>query len=61
MTIGLFNAEKEKVRECIKRLKMIPQEIISANIPDLEIANAEGPAIIRVGTTIFGERNYPDG
>lgn len=73
MTIGLFSSDSVKVRECFKRLKNIQQEIISAQIPnvtmqelsmgmsgDLEIAIEEGATIVRVGTAIFGERQYPD-
>lgn len=73
MTIGLFSAEAEKVRECFRLLKDIQQQIIALNIPnvemqelsmgmsgDLETAIAEGATIIRVGTAIFGQRIYPD-
>ena len=73
MTIGLFSAEKEKVRLCFKLLKNLKQEIIAQNIPnidiqelsmgmsgDLEIAIEEGATIVRVGTAIFGQRIYPD-
>lgn len=73
MTIGLFSAEKEKVRLCFKLLKNLKQEIIAQNIPnidiqelsmgmsgDLEIAIEEGATIVRVGTAIFGSRIYPD-
>lgn len=73
MTIGLFSAKSEKVRECFHLLKQVQQEIIDAKIPhvemkelsmgmsgDLEIAIEEGATIIRVGTAIFGERAYPD-
>jgi len=73
MTIGLFSAETEKVRQCFKLLKNIQQEIIALNIPDiqmkelsmgmsgdLEVAIEEGATIIRVGTAIFGQRIYPD-
>lgn len=73
MTIGLFSAETEKVRECFRLLKDIQQQIIALNIPnvemqelsmgmsgDLETAIAEGATIIRVGTAIFGQRIYPD-
>ena len=73
MTIGLFSAEKEKVRLCFKLLKYIQNQIITENIPnvemeelsmgmsgDLEVAIEEGSTIIRVGTAIFGERIYPD-
>lgn len=73
MTIGLFGAEPEKVRQCFKLLKKLQQEIINQKIPnvemnelsmgmsnDLEIAIEEGATIIRVGTAIFGKRIYPD-
>lgn len=73
MTIGLFSAETEKVRKCFKILKDLQQEIISQNIPnvemkelsmgmsgDLETAIEEGATIVRVGTAVFGARVYPD-
>ncbi len=73
MTIGLFSSDGDKVRQCFKRLKSIQKEIIAAQIPnvemkelsmgmsgDLEIAIEEGATIIRIGTAIFGERQYPD-
>lgn len=73
MTIGLFSAETEKVRKCFRLLKNIQQQIISENIPnvimlelsmgmsgDLETAIEEGATIIRVGTAIFGQRQYSD-
>ncbi|MFZ3563400.1 YggS family pyridoxal phosphate-dependent enzyme [Tenacibaculum finnmarkense] len=73
MTIGLFSSDFEKVRKCFKLLKTIQQEVIEEQIPnvemkelsmgmsgDLEIAIEEGATIIRTGTAIFGEREYPD-
>lgn len=73
MTIGLFSAETERVRQCFRLLKNIQQQITALNIPnvemqelsmgmsgDLETAIAEGATIIRVGTAIFGQRIYPD-
>lgn len=73
MTIGLFSSDSAKVRACFQKLKNIQQEIIAAQLPnvemkelsmgmsgDLEIAIEEGATIIRVGTAIFGERQYPD-
>lgn len=73
MTIGLFSAETDKVRECFKILKNIQQDIICENIPnvemkelsmgmsgDLETAIEEGATIVRVGTAVFGARTYPD-
>lgn len=73
MTIGIFSAEDDKIRQCFRLLKNIQQEIIALKIAnvemkelsmgmsnDLEIAIAEGATIIRVGTAIFGARMYPD-
>lgn len=73
MTVGLFSAETEEVRKCFRLLKEIQQQIITLNIPkvemqelsmgmsgDLETAIAEGATTIRVGTAIFGQRTYPD-
>lgn len=73
MTIGLFSAETDKVRACFKILKNLQQEIITENIPnvemkelsmgmsgDLETAIEEGATIVRVGTAVFGTRIYPD-
>lgn len=73
MTIGLFSAETEKVRRCFRLLKDIQQQIISLDIPnveitelsmgmsnDLETAIEEGATIVRVGTAVFGQRMYSD-
>ncbi|WP_395974066.1 YggS family pyridoxal phosphate-dependent enzyme [Chryseobacterium cucumeris] len=73
MTIGLFSAETDKVRACFKILKKLQQDIITENIPnvemkelsmgmssDLETAIEEGATIVRVGTAVFGARIYPD-
>lgn len=73
MTIGLFSAETGKVRVCFKILKKLQQDIITENIPnvemkelsmgmsgDLETAIEEGATIVRVGTAVFGTRIYPD-
>ncbi|MFA7447422.1 MAG: YggS family pyridoxal phosphate-dependent enzyme [Weeksellaceae bacterium] len=73
MTIGLFSAEDEKVRKCFQLLKSIHNQIVAENIPnvemkelsmgmsgDLEIAIEEGATIVRVGTAIFGKREFPD-
>ena len=73
MTIGLFSAETEKIRECFKILKNLQQDIIRENIlnvemkelsmgmsGDLETAIEEGATIVRVGTAVFGPRIYPD-
>lgn len=73
MTIGLFSSNSAKVRNCFQILKAIKQKVIDQQVPnvemkelsmgmssDLEIAIEEGATIIRVGTAIFGERQYPD-
>ncbi|WP_426482490.1 YggS family pyridoxal phosphate-dependent enzyme [Chryseobacterium sp. R2ACT005] len=73
MTIGLFSAETEKIRECFQILKKLQQDIIRENIlnvemkelsmgmsGDLETAIEEGATIVRVGTAVFGARIYPD-
>lgn len=73
MTIGLFSADADRVRECFRLLRSIQQEVSEMHLPnvemkelsmgmsgDLEIAIEEGATIIRVGTAIFGERQYPD-
>lgn len=73
MTIGLFSAEADKIRPCFKLLKSLQAELRSLDIKgtsfdelsmgmsgDLEIAISEGATIVRVGTAIFGERQYPD-
>ncbi len=73
MTIGLFSADTEKVRQCFRLLKSLQEQVRAANIPgvlmqelsmgmsgDLETAIAEGATIIRVGTAVFGQRQYPD-
>lgn len=73
MTIGLFSAEKEKVRNCFKLLNQKRLEIAGLNLNnvemkelsmgmsnDIEIAIEEGATIVRVGTAIFGQRLLPD-
>lgn len=73
MTIGLFSTDFEKVRRCFQLLRTIQQNVIEEQIPnvemielsmgmsgDLEMAIEEGATIIRVGTAIFGKRQYPD-
>jgi len=71
MTIGMFTSDMEAVRNCFKMLKNIQTEIITLNIPrvemkylsmgmtsDFEIAIEEGANIVRVGSAIFGARDY---
>ena len=73
MTIGKLTTNDKETRECFRLLKSIQQQVIEQNFPgvemdilsmgmsgDFEIAIEEGATIIRVGTAIFGERDYPD-
>jgi len=73
MTIGLFSADAAKIRPCFRLLRHLSKQIDGLNIPgvhmqelsmgmsgDLEIAIEEGATIIRVGTAVFGKRQYPD-
>ena len=73
MTIGLFDADAEKVKPSFRLLKII-QEQVKQEVPDvvsmqelsmgmsgdLETAIEEGATIVRVGTAIFGQRIYSD-
>lgn len=71
MTIGLYDADAEKVRPSFIRLReirdiAIAKGLVSAEAKelsmgmsgDLETAIEEGATIIRVGSAIFGNRNY---
>ena len=73
MTIGLFSGEEEKVRACFRRLKQVQKRVAAMGLPnvstdilsmgmsgDLEIAIEEGSTMLRIGTAVFGERQYPD-
>ena len=73
MTIGLFDADAEKVRPSFRLLSGLREQIQEAVADpasiqelsmgmsgDLETAIAEGATLIRVGTAIFGQRQYPD-
>lgn len=71
MTMAPFSENEEEVRKVFKGLKQLSIEIDRMNIPnvsmenlsmgmsnDYEIAIEEGSNIVRIGTSIFGERNY---
>ena len=73
MTIGLFSSDNDKVRKCYKLLKELQLKIADLNLNntemkelsmgmsnDLEVAIEEGATIVRVGTAIFGKREFPD-
>ena len=69
MTIGLLDVEKEKMIPSLRLLRTIRDEIYSQGIDglqdlklsmgmsqDLELAIAEGSNMVRIGTSIFGNR-----
>jgi pyridoxal phosphate enzyme (YggS family) len=69
MTIGLLDVEKEKMQPSLRLLREIRDEIYEAKIEginelklsmgmsqDLELAIAEGSNLVRIGTSIFGNR-----
>ena len=69
MTIGLLDVEKEKMRPSLQLLREIRDQIYNIQIDgithlklsmgmsqDLELAIAEGSNMVRVGTSIFGNR-----
>lgn len=71
MTIGALYNDPEMVRPCFKSLKNIFDKIKMLNLKnvemkelsmgmtnDFEIAIEEGATIIRIGTAIFGKRDY---
>lgn len=74
MTIGLFDADPERVRPGFAGLRELREEILREGLldaaefrhlsmgmsGDLEVAIQEGATIVRVGTAIFGSRNLPD-
>jgi len=72
MTIGAFTENSEKIRACFKKLKGLKYQLHQkgyTNIEhlsmgmsyDFELAIEEGSDIIRIGSAIFGERNYQGG
>ncbi|MFQ6600554.1 YggS family pyridoxal phosphate-dependent enzyme [Flavobacterium sp. C3NV] len=69
MTIGLLDVEKEKMQPSLRLLREIRDGIYEAKIEgiselklsmgmsqDLELAIAEGSNLVRIGTSIFGNR-----
>lgn len=70
MTIGLFEADMDKVRPCFERLRRLKEEVEAQGIPtirmdvlsmgmtnDFEVAIEEGATMVRIGTAIFGPRS----
>jgi len=73
MTIGLFSDDPNLTRPCFKTLyeigkkaeslgclKVKTLELSMGMSGDFEMAIEEGATIVRVGTSIFGKRVYPD-
>ena len=71
MTIAPHVDDREQIRQCFRGLKDIFNQTTKLDLPnvkmkylsmgmsnDFEIAIQEGANFIRVGTSIFGERNY---
>lgn len=71
MTMAPFIDDDEEIRKVFKSLKNLSLKINDLNLPNVEmdtlsmgmshdykIAIEEGATIIRVGTSIFGQRNY---
>lgn len=71
MTIGMFTSDETIIRKCFQTLRRLFEEIKRENIPDVKmkflsmgmtddfkIAIEEGANIIRIGSAIFGARNY---
>jgi len=68
MTIGLLDVEKEKMRPSLRLLRTIRDQIYTeidgiGNLKlsmgmsqDLELAVAEGSNLVRIGTSVFGNR-----
>lgn len=73
MTLALFSAQAERVRECFVRLRGLRErlrqdapdgigldELSMGMSGDFEIAIEEGASVVRVGQAIFGARPLPD-
>lgn len=71
MTMAPFIDDEEQIRKTFKGLKNLSLDINKLNLPNVEmdtlsmgmshdykIAIEEGATIVRVGTSIFGQRNY---
>lgn len=71
MTMAPFDATEDEIRKVFRNLKELSDEINNKNIEnvemkelsmgmtnDFEIAVEEGATMVRVGTAIFGKRNY---
>ncbi len=73
MTLAVFSADQDRVRDCFRRLRGLRDRLRDAAIDgvaldelsmgmsgDFEIAVEEGATTVRVGQAIFGPRALPD-
>lgn len=73
MTLGEFDTTPDIARACFRLLRNLYDEIRALKIPEvrmdiismgmsdhLDVAIEEGSTMVRVGTSIFGERGTPD-
>lgn len=71
MTIGKLTDDQEEIRACFRLLRELSEEIKMEAVPnvemkhlsmgmtsDFELAIEEGANIVRIGSAIFGYRNY---
>ncbi|MCF7792652.1 MAG: YggS family pyridoxal phosphate-dependent enzyme [Candidatus Cloacimonetes bacterium] len=71
MTIGKFTDNQHEIRACFKMLRELSEIVKDTKIPnvemkylsmgmtsDFELAIEEGANIVRIGSAIFGSRNY---
>ena len=71
MTMAPFTDDEEQIRNVFRGLKNLSLQIKDLNLPNVEMNNLsmgmshdykiaiqEGATIVRVGTSIFGQRNY---
>ena len=71
MTLGKWTTNETEVRNCFKLLMKVKEKIESSNISnvdlkhlsmgmsgDFELAIEEGATMVRIGTAIFGARNF---
>lgn len=72
MCIAPFVEDPEENRDCFRKMRELKEKIAGLNLPrvemkelsmgmtgDFEVAIEEGATMVRVGTAIFGERQYP--
>jgi uncharacterized pyridoxal phosphate-containing UPF0001 family protein len=68
MTMAPYTDDEKVIRECFKKLRLLREkarekgyeltELSMGMTNDYEIAIEEGATMIRIGTALFGDRNY---